>query len=68
MKITGAGREKYILIHGTHIGEVNKKLEDEFLFEMVELPNCQYYHFRDMQFKVKRNRCFTFNSTHATNN
>ena len=26
----GAGREKkYILIDGTHIGEVNKKLEDE---------------------------------------
>ena len=58
----GAGREKkYILIDGTHIGEVNKRLEDEFLFEMAELPNCQYYQtVRDMQFKVKRNRCLYF--------
>ena len=35
MKITLVQEEKkYILIDGTHIGEVNKKLEHEFLFEI----------------------------------
>ena len=66
----GGGIEaKYILIDGTHIGKVNKKLTDGFQFEMALLPNCENCQplKQDMQYKVKRNRCLYFHFHTRTN-